>query len=149
MKLQATGHGTVRQALDAIQRMRERYGNGPIVHIAHPEFVHPDHVGRFAELHVIADASSALWFPGPTTSAWSCSPSQARARLRPAGPRSGFLAWLRLGLVAPVAILQRLLEAMDHQGDHRFQIGLLDWLDQEAQNVLRLGSFDQIGIVEG
>jgi hypothetical protein len=65
VKLHATGDGTVRQALDATQRMRERYGNGPIFHIAHPEFVHPDDVSRFAELHVIADASPALWFPGP------------------------------------------------------------------------------------
>jgi predicted amidohydrolase YtcJ len=65
VKLHATGDGTVRQALDAIARMRERYGNGPIFHIAHPEFVHPDDVGRFADLHVIADASPALWFPGP------------------------------------------------------------------------------------
>ncbi len=65
MKLHATGDGTVRQALEAIERMRERHGNGPICHIAHPEFVHPDDVARFAELHVIADASPALWFPGP------------------------------------------------------------------------------------
>jgi predicted amidohydrolase YtcJ len=65
VKLHATGDGTVRQALDAIQRMRMRYGNGPIFHIAHPQFVHPDDVSRFAELHVIADASPALWFPGP------------------------------------------------------------------------------------
>jgi hypothetical protein len=65
VKLHATGDGTVRQALDATQRMRERYGNGPIFHIAHPEFVHPDDVSRFAELHVIADASPALWSPGP------------------------------------------------------------------------------------
>jgi predicted amidohydrolase YtcJ len=65
VKLHATGDGTVRQALDGVKRMRERYGDGPIFHIAHPEFVHPDDVRRFAELGVIADASPALWFPGP------------------------------------------------------------------------------------
>jgi predicted amidohydrolase YtcJ len=63
VKLHATGDGTVRQALDAIACMRERHGNGPIVHIAHPEFVHPDDVSRFPALHVIADASPALPVP--------------------------------------------------------------------------------------
>jgi hypothetical protein len=65
VKLHATGDGTVRQALDAIQLMRERHGDGPVFHIAHPEFVDPDDVGRFAGLRVVADASPALWFPGP------------------------------------------------------------------------------------
>jgi hypothetical protein len=32
-------------------------------HVAHPEFVHPDDVARFAELGVVADASPVLWFP--------------------------------------------------------------------------------------
>jgi predicted amidohydrolase YtcJ len=34
-----------------------------VFHIAHPEFVHPDDVARFAELRVVADASPVLWFP--------------------------------------------------------------------------------------
>jgi predicted amidohydrolase YtcJ len=65
VKLHATGDGTVRQALDAIQLIRERHGDGPVFHIAHPEFVDPDDVGRFAGLRVVADASPVLWFPGP------------------------------------------------------------------------------------
>ena len=62
-KLHATGDGTVRQALDAVARVRARHGAGPVFHVAHPEFVHPDDVARFAELGVVADASPALWFP--------------------------------------------------------------------------------------
>ena len=40
---QAARHrgGTVRQALDAIRLMRERHGDGPVFHVAHPEFAHP------------------------------------------------------------------------------------------------------------
>jgi predicted amidohydrolase YtcJ len=62
-KLHATGDGTVRQVLDAVARVRARHGAGPVFHLAHPEFVHPDDVARFAELGVVADASPALWFP--------------------------------------------------------------------------------------
>jgi predicted amidohydrolase YtcJ len=64
-KLHATGDGTVRQVLDAVAEMRARYGDDPVVHIAHPEFVHPGDIARFAELGVVADASPVLWFPGP------------------------------------------------------------------------------------
>jgi predicted amidohydrolase YtcJ len=65
VKLHATGDATVRQALNNIELMRERYGDVTIFHIAHPEFVHPDDVARFDALGVIADASPMLWFPGP------------------------------------------------------------------------------------
>ena len=68
-KLHATADGTVRQALDAIAVIRKRHGNGPVFHIAHPEFIHPDDVARFAELGVIADASPGLWFPNPMNTA--------------------------------------------------------------------------------
>lgn len=64
-KLHATADATVRQVLDAVQVMRERHGDGPVFHIAHPEFVHPDDVARFAELGVVADLSPVLWFPNP------------------------------------------------------------------------------------
>jgi predicted amidohydrolase YtcJ len=64
-KLHATADGTVRQVLDAVEKIRARHGDGPVFHLAHPEFVHPDDVARFAELGVIADASPALWFPHP------------------------------------------------------------------------------------
>jgi hypothetical protein len=65
VKLHATADGTVRQALDAVAAMRERHGDSPVFHVAHPEFVHPDDVPRFAELGVVADASPVLWFPNP------------------------------------------------------------------------------------
>ncbi|MFJ2650228.1 amidohydrolase [Streptomyces sp. NPDC087420] len=65
VKLHATADATVRQALDAIAVMRERHGDGPLFHVAHPEFVHPDDVIRFADLGVVADASPVLWFPHP------------------------------------------------------------------------------------
>ena len=64
-KLHATADGTVRQVLDAVTIMRERYGEHPVFHIAHPEFIHPDDVARFRELGVVADASPVLWFPNP------------------------------------------------------------------------------------
>jgi hypothetical protein len=64
-KLHATADGTVRQALDAVAVMRQRHGDGQVFHVAHPEFVNPDDVARFAELGVVADASPVLWFPGP------------------------------------------------------------------------------------
>ncbi|MCA1223267.1 amidohydrolase [Streptomyces sp. 8L] len=64
-KLHATADGTVRQVLKAVQRLRERHGDGPVFHLAHPEFVHPDDVARFHELDVVADASPVLWFPNP------------------------------------------------------------------------------------
>jgi hypothetical protein len=64
-KLHATGDATVRQVLDAVAIMRDRHGDGPVFHIAHPEFVDPDDLVRFAELEVVADVSPVLWFPHP------------------------------------------------------------------------------------
>lgn len=64
-KLHATGDGTVRQALDAIEKMRRQHGDAAVFQIAHPEFVHPDDVARFVDLRVVADASPVLWFPNP------------------------------------------------------------------------------------
>jgi hypothetical protein len=64
-KLHATADATVRQALDVIAAMRDCHGNGPVFHIAHPEFVDPDDLARFGELGVVADVSPVLWFPNP------------------------------------------------------------------------------------
>jgi predicted amidohydrolase YtcJ len=64
-KLHATADGAVRQALDAVAVMRKRHGYEPVFHLAHPFFVHPDDVPRFAELEVVVDASPPLWFPHP------------------------------------------------------------------------------------
>jgi hypothetical protein len=65
VKLHATADATVRQVLDAVAIMRERYGSGPVFHIAHPEFVDPDDLLRFSELDVVADVSPGLWYPNP------------------------------------------------------------------------------------
>jgi hypothetical protein len=64
-KLHATADATVRQVLDAVAIMRDRHGDGPVFHVAHPEFVHPDDLRRFGELDVVADVSPVLWFPNP------------------------------------------------------------------------------------
>ena len=64
-KLHATGDRSVRQALDAIQAVRERHGAGPIFHIAHVSYIAPTDLPRFAALGVVADASPYIWFPTP------------------------------------------------------------------------------------
>lgn len=64
-KLHATGDRSVRQALNAIQFVRERHGAGPIFHIAHVAYVAPSDLSRFAALGVVADASPYIWFPTP------------------------------------------------------------------------------------
>jgi predicted amidohydrolase YtcJ len=62
-KLHAAADSSVHQVLDTVQRLRARYGGGPVFQLAHPEFVHPEDVARFHELDVVADASPGLWFP--------------------------------------------------------------------------------------
>lgn len=64
-KFHATGDRSVRQALDAIEIMRERYGNSPLFHSAHVLFVAPSDLPRFTDLGVVADASPSIWFPTP------------------------------------------------------------------------------------
>ncbi|MET0456671.1 MAG: amidohydrolase, partial [Mycobacterium sp.] len=64
-KFHATGDRAVRQALDAIQVIRERHGAGPIFHIAHVAYIAPSDLARFAALGVTADASPYIWFPTP------------------------------------------------------------------------------------
>ncbi|MGV9803307.1 amidohydrolase [Mycobacterium sp. NPDC003449] len=64
-KLHATGDRSVRQALDAIQALRERHGNRTPYHIAHVPFVSPSDLPRFTELAVVAEASPYIWFPTP------------------------------------------------------------------------------------
>lgn len=62
-KLHATGDGSVRQALDAIEVVRKAHGDGPIFHIAHIAYVDPADRSRFAELNVIPDVSPYIWYP--------------------------------------------------------------------------------------
>ena len=64
-KLHATGDRAIRQALNAIEVIRERHGAGPIFHIAHTAYVAPSDLPRFAALGVVADASPYIWFPTP------------------------------------------------------------------------------------
>ncbi|WP_197074712.1 amidohydrolase [Rhodococcus sp. MEB064] len=68
-KLHATGDGAVRQILDAVDAVRGSRGPGPVIHIAHTEFVHPQDIPRFAALGVVADLSPAMWFPSPMSEA--------------------------------------------------------------------------------
>lgn len=62
-KLHATGDGSVRQALDAVEVIRKVNGNGPIFQIAHVAYVDPADRSRFAELNVIPDVSPYIWYP--------------------------------------------------------------------------------------
>lgn len=62
-KLHCAGDGSVRLALDAIERVRKTRGDGPIFQIAHVVYVDPEDIPRFAPLGVVADASPYIWFP--------------------------------------------------------------------------------------
>ena len=62
-KLHATGDGSVRQALDAIEVVRNVHGDSSIFQIAHIAYVDPVDRARFAELKVIPDVSPYIWYP--------------------------------------------------------------------------------------
>ncbi|WP_432533011.1 amidohydrolase [Kineococcus arenarius] len=63
-KFHATGDASARAVLDAVEAVRAERGPGPLFHIAHAEWVHPDDLPRFAALDVVADASPYIWYPG-------------------------------------------------------------------------------------
>jgi predicted amidohydrolase YtcJ len=66
VKMHAAGDGSVRVALDALQKVREANGPSGLRHeIAHAGYIHPDDVPRFAQLNATADLSPYLWFPRP------------------------------------------------------------------------------------
>jgi predicted amidohydrolase YtcJ len=79
----AIGDRAVRNALDAVELARERNGSSTHRHhIAHIQVIHPDDIGRFAALDVVANAQP-LWahhdeyqteltkpFLGPERSGW-------------------------------------------------------------------------------
>ena len=44
-KFHATGDRAVRQALNAVQVIRERHGTGPMFHIAHVAYIAPPDLG--------------------------------------------------------------------------------------------------------
>ncbi|MGQ4615156.1 amidohydrolase family protein [Nocardia sp. R7R-8] len=64
-KLHATGDGSVRQALNAIEMIRKEHSDGQIFQIAHVAYIDPTDLPRFAELDVVPDASPYIWFPTP------------------------------------------------------------------------------------
>jgi predicted amidohydrolase YtcJ len=65
IKVHATGHGSVRIALDAIAKARQRNPGGPRHEIAHCNSIHPDDYPRFKELHVTAEMSPVFFFNHP------------------------------------------------------------------------------------
>ncbi|KAJ4189013.1 hypothetical protein NW767_011663 [Fusarium falciforme] len=60
-KLHAAGEGSVRLALDVIEKLREANKHGPQHEIAHCNAVHPDDVRRFASLRTTAEMSPAIF----------------------------------------------------------------------------------------
>ncbi|MBT0963863.1 amidohydrolase [Denitromonas iodatirespirans] len=82
VKMHATGDGSVRLALDAIEAVRKRNGpDGPQHQIAHASFIAPDDIPRFAQLDVVADISPMLWFPSGIHMAIASVIGKARADL--------------------------------------------------------------------
>ena len=65
IKIHATGHGSVRYALDAIAAARQQNQNGRRHEIAHCNSVHKDDFPRFKELNTTAEMSPAFFFDHP------------------------------------------------------------------------------------
>lgn len=81
IKFHATGDGSVRQALDAIEVARRVNGaTGPIHQIAHAGYVAESDVVRFKDLNVAAELSPTVWYPGPVLEATIKVIGEARAR---------------------------------------------------------------------
>ncbi|MCA6998367.1 amidohydrolase [Dickeya solani] len=69
-KLHAAGDGSLRLALDAVEKVRKINGpNGPMHQIAHTHLIASQDLPRFAKLRVAADLSPMLWFPSDMTQA--------------------------------------------------------------------------------
>ncbi|KAL4942433.1 hypothetical protein BDV06DRAFT_211861 [Aspergillus oleicola] len=60
-KIHATGEGSVRMALNVLEKVRRMNKDGPRHEIAHCNAVHPDDAGRFAPLRVTAEMSPAIF----------------------------------------------------------------------------------------
>ncbi|CRG83405.1 hypothetical protein PISL3812_00756 [Talaromyces islandicus] len=69
VKIHATGHGSTRLALDAIQAARQNSNTNIKHEIAHCNCVHPDDLARFATQNVTAELSPAIFFDHPVTAA--------------------------------------------------------------------------------
>jgi len=79
VKMHATGDGSVRAALDAIERARRANGLPGVQHsIAHVGLVAPEDLGRFKALNVAADIAPPIWIPGP----YSASMTAALGKVR-------------------------------------------------------------------
>jgi hypothetical protein len=63
IKIHCAGDAAVRATLDAIEIVRDIDGPGPMHQIAHPGYVHPEDIPRFARLNVVADLCPAIWMP--------------------------------------------------------------------------------------
>ncbi|KAH8896453.1 hypothetical protein GQ53DRAFT_714130 [Thozetella sp. PMI_491] len=63
-KIHATGQGSVRMALDVLEKVRALNEKGPRHEIAHCNSVHDDDVPRFAALNVTAEMSPAIFHIG-------------------------------------------------------------------------------------
>ncbi len=63
-KMHATGDGSLRLALDAVQEVRKRNGMpGQRHQIAHASFIAAGDIARFRQLGVTAEISPMLWYP--------------------------------------------------------------------------------------
>jgi hypothetical protein len=79
-KIHATGDGSVREVLDAIELIRHFHGaDGPAHHLAHASFIDPADIARFKALNVVADLSPSLWYPGPILEATKLAIGEQRA----------------------------------------------------------------------
>lgn len=66
VKIHTAGDGSVRAALDAIERTREATGNSEKRHeLAHAGYIDEADLPRFAELNAVADFSPVIWHPSP------------------------------------------------------------------------------------
>ena len=79
VKMHATGDGSVRAALDAIERARRANGLPGVQHsIAHVGLVSPEDLGRFKALNVAADIAPPIWIPGPYSASMTAALGKAR-----------------------------------------------------------------------
>ncbi|MBN9613491.1 MAG: amidohydrolase [Actinobacteria bacterium] len=68
-KIHCTGDASVHAVLNAVETLRAEGFTDTIYQVAHGQFVHPDDIGRFAELGVIAEISPFIWVPSPIVDA--------------------------------------------------------------------------------
>lgn len=82
-KLHTAGDGSVKLALDAIERARELAGTDadhPVHTLAHAGYVSENDLERLAILNVAPDASPTVWYPGPILEGTEAVIGKERAR---------------------------------------------------------------------